>query len=588
MPCVGKAAAEPATVDYHLIFQAIPTQCVVLDLELRIVAASDAYLEATMTRKENITGRYLFDVFPDNPSDPSADGVRNLRASLKYVLEHRKSHALAVQKFDVRNADGLFETKYWSGVSCPVLDPNTGGLVNIIIRIEDVTELIVARGRESSFEQEKRRRVGAEETIRRMECEVLQRAEQVQQQALEMEKMNAELTEARDKAIEASNSKSTLVATISHELRTPLTGIVGFTDLLSATPLSDDQTDLLNLIGDSARVLHTLVNDLLDVSKLEAGKVVLEQAPFLIRKVVSKCQHLLQGQAQLKSLPFRVMIDDDVPVLVRGDSNRLRQVLTNLLNNAIKFTDAGGVTLNVSRVKARDAGDQTVRIRFQIADSGIGIDQQDLASLFTPFFQVDSSDTRRYGGTGLGLHIVKTLIEMMNGHIGVQSVVDQGSVFCVDIPFGVVDHVGEAGRTSVPNPGPTCDGTMPTAGTRVLVVDDNEIILRLVSRQLFTLGCRRVLLACNGKEAVSKFETSGPVDLILMDCQMPELDGCGATIALRNIESRSGNPFPVPIIAMTASAMYRDREMCLRAGMNDVLAKPFTVADLASVLHKWL
>ncbi|CEP00803.1 Histidine kinase [Plasmodiophora brassicae] len=582
------AAARSATIDFRHLFEVIPARCAVLDLNLHILAVSDAFLEATMTSRDAIIGRNIFDVFPENPSDPSANSALSLQASLNYVLQHRKTHAHAVQKYDIRNADGVFETRYWSALFGPVLDRSTGDLINIIIRCEDVTELMVARDRdETAFEQEMQRRVGAEETVRRMEWEVLQRAEQVQRQAHELERINVELAEARDKAVEASNSKSTFVATISHELRTPLTGIVGFTDLLSATPLSDDQTDLVNLIGDSARVLHTLVNDLLDVSKLEAGKVVLEQSPFLIRKIVSNCQHLLQGQAQLKSLPFRVVIDDDVPVLVRGDSNRLRQVLTNLLNNAIKFTDAGGVTLNVSRVKGQDAGDQTVRIKFQVADSGIGIDQQDLAGLFTPFFQVDSSDTRRYGGTGLGLHIVKTLVEMMDGQIGVQSVIDQGSVFWVEIPFGIVRHVGGTLEAGVPEPISHCADKTQRATTAILVVDDNLIIRRLVCRQLSTLGYRNVLEACNGKEAVSIVAASGPVDLILMDCQMPELDGCGATIAVRDIESRSSNP-PVPIIAMTASAMHRDREICLRAGMNDLLAKPFTVADLASMLQRWL
>ncbi|CEP00804.1 hypothetical protein PBRA_008116 [Plasmodiophora brassicae] len=551
LPGASNATAKQATVDYRLLFEVIPARCLVLDPNLHVVTASDSYLEATMKCRDDITGRYVFDVYPQNPSDPSADGAHSMEASLDYVLQHRKTYAQAVQRYDVRNADGEFETKYWSSLIGPVLDPNTGDLVNIIIRVEDVTELVIARDRDPSAKRE-------EETLRRMEWEVLQRAEQVQKQAHELEKMNGDLTEARDKAVDASNSKSTFVATISHELRTPLTGIVGFNDLLSATPLSDDQAHLVNMIGDSARVLHTLVNDLLDMTRLDAGKVVLEHTPFLVGKVVRKCERLLQGQAKLKSLSLHVDIEDDVPPMVRGDPNRLRQILTNLLNNAIKFTDSGSVTLTVSRIKGDDSEDRVIRVRFKIADSGIGIAHENLEGLFDPFFQVDSSDTR--------------------------SVVGQGSVFWVDLPFDAVDPAGESIAADAPEV--SADKSL-NAEKAILVVDDNAIIRRLVSRQLSKLGYRNVLEACNGEEAVSTFEASGPVDLVLMDCQMPELDGCGATMALRNMESRSDRPH-VPVVAMTASAMHRDRELCFSAGMNDMLTKPFTMADLASVLHRWL
>ncbi|CEP00811.1 Histidine kinase [Plasmodiophora brassicae] len=587
--------AVPAPVDFRLVFEALPALCLVLDPNLHIVASSGAYLEATMTRREDIAGRYLFDVFPDNPSDPSATGVANLRSSLAYVLKHRTAHAMAVQRYPVRKPGGGFQLRYWSPVNSPVLDSDTGDLKYIIHRVEDVTELVAARDREVYLEVERQRRVGAEETVRRMEWEVVQRAEQVQRQAQELERMNMELAEARDKAIEASNVKSAFVATISHELRTPLTGILGFTDLLAATPLSGDQNDLLGLIGDSARVLLALVNDILDMSKLEAGKVVLEHIPFQVRNVVRNCERLLQGPANLKSLHLRVAVGDRVPALVRGDPSRLRQILTNLLSNAIKFTDAGGVTLSVDRADEQDRDDDgddddVVRIRFKITDTGIGIADSLLTRLFEPFSQVDSSDTRKYGGTGLGLHIVRTLAELMGGQVGVQSVAGQGSVFWVDIPFGVVDRAGDAGGVAVAGAVDQVagSGAGKAAEKVILVVDDNSMIRQLVCRQLSKLGYRNVLVAVNGQDALSKFEASGPVDLILMDGQMPELDGNGATMALRDIESRSPGCVAVPIIAMTASAMHRDREMCLRAGMNDVLTKPFTLTELASTLEKWL
>ncbi|CEP00812.1 Histidine kinase [Plasmodiophora brassicae] len=589
-PRVGSADQTAPPVDYRLIFETLPALCIVLNTELRIVAATDAYLEATMTRRDDIAGRGIFDVFPENPDDPTTSGsLHNLRSSLQYVVKHRAPHVLAAHQYDVRKPGGEFETRYWSPLSCPVLDPTTGDLVYIIHRVEDVTELLLARDRGTNLEKERQRRFGAEETVRRMEWEVLQRAEQVQQQARELSEMNAQLAVARDKAIQASNVKSAFVAMVSHELRTPLTGIIGFTDLLMATPLSDDQTDLVNLIGDSARVLLSLVNDILDISKLEAGNVVLEQVPFHVADVVRNSQRLFEGQAQMKSLQLSVTIDDDVPELVRGDPYRLRQILLNLISNAIKFTDTGGVTVNVGRNDEQGRDETIVRVRFEIVDTGIGIIESHLARLCEPFSQFDSSDTRRYGGTGLGLNIVRTLVDLMGGQIGVQSVIGQGSVFWVVLPFGVVDSTSDATVTDDVLDPRWCSelGSVINTEKVILVVDDNAVIRRLVSRQLSNLGYEHVLIACDGQEALLQFDASGPVDLILMDCQMPDLDGCGATRAMRNIESRSGNP-PVPIIAMTASAMHRDREMCLQAGMNDMLTKPFTVADLAAMLQKWL
>ncbi|CEO96518.1 Histidine kinase [Plasmodiophora brassicae] len=586
----------PAPVDFRLVFEALPAMCLVLDPNLYIVASSDAYLEATMTRREEIAGRHMFDVFPDNPSDPSATGVHNLGSSLEHVLKHRTAHAMAVQRYPVRSPGGGFQLRYWSPVNSPVLDPGTQDLKYIIHRVEDVTELVAARDRDACLEVERERRVGAEDAVRRMEWEVVQRARQVQRQAQELEKMNTELVEARDQAIRAStasNVKSAFVATVSHELRTPLTGIIGFTDLLTATPLSGDQDKLVDQISDSARVLLALVNDILDMSKLEAGKLVPEHIPFQVRHVVQSCERLLQEPANLKSLQLRVAVDDHVPALVLGDPRRLRQILANLLSNAIKFTPTGGVTLRVGRADRPDRSDGgVVRTRFEVIDSGIGIADSHMTRLFEPFSQVDSSDTRIYGGTGLGLHIVKSLVELMNGQIGVNSTLGQGSIFWVEVPFGVVDQAGDGvAATGAVEPGAGFGaGKAAKAGEKViLVVDDSSVIRQLVPRQLSTLGYRNVHLAINGQDALSKFKALGSVDLILMDCQMPELDGYGATVALREIESRSAsNVTAVPVIAMTASAMHDEREMCLRSGMNDILAKPFTQKELASTLDKWL
>ncbi|CEO95258.1 Histidine kinase [Plasmodiophora brassicae] len=572
-----KATAAPAAapVDFRLFFDALPALACVLDPDLRIVAASDAYAEAAMRPKADIVGRHIFDAFPDDPSDPSADGVRNLHASLAFVIKHRKPHAMAVQKYGVEDADGNFETRYWNAVNSPVLDPSTGALVYIIHRPEDVTDLVHARDRGARLQEERGRRVGAEHAIRHMEGELQRQADQLEHQSREMEMMDAELAFARDSANEASHIQSSSIASIRRELGGPLTGIIGFSDLLSATPMSSDQVDIVRMISDSARILFALINDVLDVSQLEPGKIAIEKATFSVGSVVLACERLLRGQAHMKSLQLDVIIDGSVPALVRGDPNRLRQILTTLLYNAVKFTDTGGVTLSVNRAFERDRRDKDViRIRFEVEDSGTGIAESHLAGLFEPLSL----------SCGPCLSIVRTLVELMNGQVGVESAVGRGSVFWVDIPFSVVEQGSEAAAEApIQRQIKTALKEQPV----VLVVDGCSMIRRLVYQQLSQLGCGNVLTACNGKEALSKLETSGPVDLVLMECQLPDLDGCAAAIALREFESARGIA-PVPVVVMTDSVLRRDHDTCLEAGMNDVLTKPFTLAELGSMLQKWL
>ncbi|XXQ35723.1 Histidine kinase [Plasmodiophora brassicae] len=592
---------QPAPPDFRLVFGAFPTICLLVDVpHLRIVEASNAYLQATLSRREDLLGRSILDVLPDDPDNPSASMRRNMHCSLGAAQTIRGPHSLAVQKVDIRKPDGSVETRYWSPLNSPVIDPVTDEIIYIIVRAEDVTEVVVTRERAARVEEENRRRREDDERLGGLE-DVIQSAKNVQLQSQMMNRLYGDVVVARDKAVEASNAKSAFVATISHELRTPLSGIIGFNDLLGATSLSSDQAALVTMIGESARILLALVNDILDVSKLEAGKMVLESIPFNLRHVVQNCERLLHEQAERKGLLLRAVVDSDVPDLVRGDPNRFLQIMMNLTNNAIKFTSAGGVTLHVGRAiepagtdgMSEDARGNVVRARFEVIDTGIGIAESNMGRLFQPFSQVDSSDTRKFGGTGLGLHIVRTLVELMKGQIGVQSAVGQGSVFWFVIPLEVVDELEEEVVESEGSE--LCRAKSSAAGSDVaiaekviLVVDDNSMIRQLVTRQLSNLGYRNVLLACDGREAIKKFETSGPIDIILMDCMMPELDGRDAAKALREIESRYRRPPYVPIVAMTASAMHGDREACLLAGMNDCLTKPFTLKELAAMLHKWL
>lgn len=529
-------------INYKKLFEALPSLYLILNPDFDIVAVSDAYLKATMTERDKILGRYLFDVFPDNPNDPNATGERNLTASLNRVLIHGKPDQMPEQQYDIRRPEsegGEFEVRYWAPINIPFFDDQHK--VSLIIHsASDVTDLHNRTDeRELAIQQ------------------------------LQKEKRKSD--DLAEKAMVANRAKSAFLATMSHEIRTPLNGVIGMTDLLLDMELSNEQRDYIETIRYSSDLLLNIINDILDFSKIESGNFELDPIDFDLRDLIENILDMIALRAHPKGLAIGAFIHEQVPTWVTGDGLRIGQVLKNILDNASKFTEKGEITLDVDLI---ESDEDILILQFEVKDTGIGISEETAAQLFQPFVQGDASVTRKYGGTGLGLVICKRLVELMGGTVNMSSILGQGSQFTFTVRL-----------TKPKNLPPKLEGAFSEdiQQQRVLIVDDNNINRKILETQLRSWGMSCAVVD-NAADAIDmlreSMETDKPFTLALLDYLMPMMNGIELAKKIKGDPELKN----IHLIMLTSIGMPVSTHELSDIGIEHCLTKPVRQSKLYNLL----
>jgi len=584
---IGSAPGN-SPIDFQHLFDNAPDLYLVLDPDLIIVGVTKAYARATKIEKEQALGKGIFEIFPDNPNDPASEGVRNLHASLRRVLQTSQPDAMLVQKYDIRkpeNEGGGFEERYWSPINTPVLD-NSGNVICIIHKVEDVTDFVKLK--QQGVAQDKLNESLREHAVR-MENEIFARSREVAEASAKLKNANEELESLYTKSLELDKLKSQFFANVSHELRTPLTLILSPLESrlrkLKESGSSPAEYRDIEIMLRNARLLYRHVSDLLDASKLEAGKMIMIWSQVDLARAVSHTAHDFDSLAAERNIRYTITVPSVLTAEI--DAEKLQRILLNLLSNAFKFTPANGeicVAIHQDRECAV----------LEITDNGPGIPDELKSTVFERFRQIDGGIQRQHGGTGLGLAIVRDFVELHQGTICVQDAPDGGCRFSIRLPLraplgavitGTVEPKNDLLKQVVEELSLHQNRDEQTQGESslplILVVEDNvdmnDYLVGLLSPQY------RIARAFDGREGLEKATALIP-DLILTDIMMPHMSGDEMVVELRNIPEMED----IPVLILTARYDEKFRLDMVRSGVHGYLNKPFMVDELLASVHNLL